>query len=484
MKLGLWFDYDHTYTFIKLYHALVRRMPNIEACGIVVGDRYFSHAKEALPRMRLISFYQLMEQAKDYVPSEADSREFKAFDDRHRLAHVAYSDRFVSSFTYAELVRTFTFLIRHFREYLRAERPDVLLFPCIASQFSLLFYLIAREEGVEIIVPNGVGVENLYVLASTPYFDYTEIRSIFEEMKVGRNPPNVDELNWANAFMQRIRAGDAPYPHLNQIIQDRKFQLPRIEEGLRYLKNYVIYYRNDFTLPTPFQRVRRLFWLRRNRRLVQRYFVSPENIEGSYILFPLHFEPEIATLILSRYDQRSFIDIIVRQLPLSCRLVVKEHPAMLGQRDWRFFDTLVKKYPNLLFVDPRASIAYLARRARAVVTLSGTVILEAMILGRPVIYTSRSRFGGFGLGHFTQDIINFGEAIEEAERKRASEEDVIRMLVAIRRKARHYVFGEPLSGAKTLDDDNIEKIADHVHEYLLNLLGATVLSMPHDLAKS
>jgi hypothetical protein len=32
------------------------------------------------------------------------------------------------------------------------------------------------------------------------------------------------------------------------------------------------------------------------------------------------------------------------------------------------------------------------------------------------------------------------------------------MLVAIRRNGRRYLFAEPLSAARTLDDDNMEKI--------------------------
>lgn len=468
MKIAFWLDYDHTYTFVKLYHAVAKLMPVSGATGIVVGDRYIADAAKSLPAgTRLLSFYELVEGAKTFTPSASEIAEFKELDNKHKLSRVAYSDRFIADFKYDELLHLFIYLIRHFREYIRAEKPDVFFFPCIASQFSHLAYLLAREEGVRIVTIYGFGVEDLHAVLDNPYLDSPETVSSFNAMGAGVNPPTEEETDWAKAFMAKIRAGSAPYPNAGQIIEDRKFQLPTVAQGLKYLKNYTLYYRNDFTLPSPMERLKQVFRLRRNRQKGNRYFTPAEQIEGDFILFPLHFEPEIATLFLTQYEQLSFIDIIARQLPLSCRLVVKEHPGMLGQRDWRFFDSVTKRYPNIVFVDPRAGTGHLIKRARAVVSLSGTVIMEALIHGKPIIYTSRSRFGGFALGHFTQDIVNFGGAIETAESKIASDDDIIRMLVAIRRSCRRYVFAEPFATAGTLDDANLDKIAAHVSDHLL-----------------
>jgi|NGEPerStandDraft_6_1074524.scaffolds.fasta_scaffold58850_2 hypothetical protein len=46
MKFGFWFDYDQTYTFVDVYHALARRLPGAQVTGIVVGTRYLPHAVE------------------------------------------------------------------------------------------------------------------------------------------------------------------------------------------------------------------------------------------------------------------------------------------------------------------------------------------------------------------------------------------------------------------------------------------------------
>jgi hypothetical protein len=173
----------------------------------------------------------------------------------------------------------------------------------------------------------------------------------------------------------------------------------------------------------------------------------------------LHYEPQIATLILSQYDQLSAVDLIARQLPLSCRLVLKEHPAMDGQRPWTFYRDALRKYPNLIFLSADASLNKLMRKARGLVTLSGTPILESLILRCPVIYTSRSRFGGFGLGVFTQNLIEFGKALTAAENSVTDDDALIQMLSAIRRSCWRFEFMEPLGNPVTLTDGNIEKIA-------------------------
>ena len=141
MKLAFWLDYDHTYTFVKLYHAVAKLMPVSGATGIVVGDRYIADAAKSLPAgTRLLSFYELVEGAKTFTPSASEIAEFKEFDNKHKLSRVAYSDRFLADFKYDELLHLFIYLIRHFREYIRAEKPDVFFFPCIASQFSHLAF--------------------------------------------------------------------------------------------------------------------------------------------------------------------------------------------------------------------------------------------------------------------------------------------------------------------------------------------------------
>jgi hypothetical protein len=467
MKFGFFFDYDHTYTLVKLFNALAKRIPGAKASGFVLNDRYLGYARDNLPPgSRLISFYGLLARARRHQPSQSELAEFRRFDERHRLSRVAYSERHLSDWRYDDLIPHYIHLMAAFRQYVATEKPDIFIFDAVASQHSHLLYLVLRDEGVKVMMPFQFGIEDLNYLADNPYFECPEVWNLFAAMRAGRDAPSPGERASANAFIAHIRSGEPAYFNKAISLEARKFSLPKVGRLFKYAKNYFLYDRNDPNQRNPFSRLWSIARLRINRVLARRYFVDARELDGDFVLFALHFEPEVATLVLSQYEQLSVIDLIVRQLPLSCRLVLKEHPAMVGQRRWNFYRDALRKYPNLVFVAAGSSVNQLVRRARALVTLNGTAILETLILRKPVVYTSRARYGGFGLGAFTENFIRFSDALAEAEKCIPDDETIILMLAAIYRKSHRFEFMEPLGNSPTVADDNIEKIADAVMERL------------------
>jgi hypothetical protein len=383
---------------------------------------------------------------------------------------VAYSDRHIRDWSHPELIGLYVVLAREFRAYIDREKPDVFIFNCVASQYAHLLYLILQDNGVRVLIPMHSGIEDLFYLSDNPYYEWPEVSALYTAMKQGSAACRPEEERWARAFIDEVRTGTPPYSTASaKALEQRKFSIPgptRLASYLRYFANYVRYDSRDPTLPSPSKRLASVVRLRRNRVSSIPYFQDVSAIDAPFILFPLHYEPEIATLVLSQYEQASAIDFIARQLPLSWRLVLKEHPVMVGQRPWSFYKEMTERYPNLMFVDPAASVNALARRAGMVFSLSGTAILEALILQRPVIFTSRSRFGGFGLGTLTHDLIDFGAALASAKTALASDAELVFMLAAIHRHCTRFKFAEPLGDASVLADQNIEKIAFAVLERL------------------
>lgn len=470
LNFGFFFDYDMTYAFVSIFQALSRRLPKSRASGFVVNDRYYEHAVQGLPKKSsLIKFYDLVETGRRYVPTEEELAEYRKFDDHHRLARVAYSDRFLNQWTYEELIPLYIYLIAEIRKYVETQKPDVFIFDAVASQFSHLLYLVLKDMGVRIFIPFHFGVEDLYYFYDNPYFNCEEMWTLFRAMQDGAEQPSPEERQWADQFISRIRKGDNAYRNIAVGLEQRKFLLPNIGKPLyyaRYLQNYFRYDRSDPTLPNPLQRITTVFRLRRNRKKTWKYFMGVNEIASDFVFLPLQYEPEIATLILTQLDQASFIDLIVRQLPWNCKLVIKEHPAMVGQRHWTFFKNLMRKYPNIQFVDPGISANHLARQARATVTLSGTAILETLVLRRPIIFVSRSRFGGFGLGVLFEDLLNFGAALKLAPTRIPSEADIVNLLSSIYRKCARFQLSETLGNPAVLEPDNIDKIAAAIFDRL------------------
>jgi len=468
MKIAFWLDYDQTYTFVALFKEMQKRRSDLSATGVVMNDRYFQAAQEGFPPgSELVRFYDLHTAARQRPLSEAELTHFKAFDEQHRLGRIAYGDRHLLSYSYDEEIRLLANLELEFRAYLEREKPDLFIFNCVASQYAHLMFLLLREYGIRVVIPTIFGVEDLFYMADSPYMLCPDIWESFRAYRQGSAQIDADTRAWAEGFIANIRGGNAPYRNLAGDVEQKKFALPSPMRVIRYLSNHFRYYRNDPTLPSVVGRAKKLLWLRRNRKLSFKRFSPASVLEGQkFVYFPLHFEPEISTLILSPYDQRSVIDFVARQLPLNWRLVVKDHPAMLGHRDVDYYDGLISKYPNVVVLDPGVPSSKLAREAELVLTLNGTVFIESLIFGTPIIFLSPSRFGGFDLGAFTNNLIDFGLALDQALKSRWSDEDLVAMFAAIRRHTDRMTFIEPLENPQVLAPENIAALANAIEKHL------------------
>ena len=70
-------------------------------------------------------------------------------------------------------------------------------------------------------------------------------------------------------------------------------------------------------------------------------------------------------------------------MPAGVNLVIKEH-VTLGQRHLAYYEELLA-FPNVQMAHPDIPGPELVARARAVISLRGTVTLEAALLGKPAL---------------------------------------------------------------------------------------------------
>lgn len=184
-----------------------------------------------------------------------------------------------------------------------------------------------------------------------------------------------------------------------------------------------------------------------------------------YVYFPLHFQPEASTLVCApKYEnQIVFIDALAKSIPAGTLLYVKEHYAKLGNRNLHFYDEL-KKYPNVVLIDPWESSRKLIENSEAVVTLTGSAGYEAMLLRKPVILGGNTFFEMAPGVIKVEDIYqNYLASIEHW--KKPSREDIIQYLCATfmgYRKGNAYAENK-----YDLIDDNIDDLVDSLH-YQIN----------------
>ena len=95
------------------------------------------------------------------------------------------------------------------------------------------------------------------------------------------------------------------------------------------------------------------------------------------------------------YDnQLAVIENISKALPVGYRLVVKEHPWMIGLREPRYYDAIAR-IPNVTLVRPVMDSHDIIADSSGVVILTGTVGLQAVLHGKPVIALGNTYFSYF-----------------------------------------------------------------------------------------
>jgi hypothetical protein len=129
----------------------------------------------------------------------------------------------------------------------------------------------------------------------------------------------------------------------------------------------------------------------RIRNSVNRIAVSAvpqfsELAERKYVLLCLHLQPESTIDVFGSLhsDQAHFVERIVRMLPSTHELWVKEHRASLGEwpLSWR---RKLRGLPNVRLIDPRLSTFDLMRGAALVISVAGTASYEAALLGTSAV---------------------------------------------------------------------------------------------------
>lgn len=151
--------------------------------------------------------------------------------------------------------------------------------------------------------------------------------------------------------------------------------------------------KNPILYPSSYETM--LFFIRRQYRKEylmrkNKYFMNPVKGE-KYVYMPLHLIPESTTFSVApmHINELTIIEAVSKSLPAGWLLYVKEHQAMLGERNIEFYKK-VNAIPNVKMVqvnyykDPMPWII----NSMGVVTISGTTAYEAALLGKKAIVFS------------------------------------------------------------------------------------------------
>ncbi len=142
-----------------------------------------------------------------------------------------------------------------------------------------------------------------------------------------------------------------------------------------------------------------------NYKYVKSISVQPDQISNYKIcFFPLHLEPEVALLNFSPEFNNSMevITWISKSLPVDTLLVIKEQAYSFGVRS-NWYYRQMNKIGNVVWANPDVHSWDWINKAKIIVTITGTIGVEAVHMKKPVI--------SFGL----HQIINYLPSVRYVE---------------------------------------------------------------------
>lgn len=119
--------------------------------------------------------------------------------------------------------------------------------------------------------------------------------------------------------------------------------------------------------------------------------LSIDSIPKRSVFYALHYQPEQSTLAQGVWhaNQVALIENISKSLPLGYTLIVKEHPWGRGNRPRWQYEHMSGLY-NVMFCDGPAK--QIIQQVEAVITVTGTVAVEALVFDKPSIMLGRNYF--------------------------------------------------------------------------------------------
>lgn len=197
---------------------------------------------------------------------------------------------------------------------------------------------------------------------------------------------------YVNNFSRVVHNAD-PFTHPSVSFSKRYFASNRIRnfyikfKSLRWALRGESFYAYQLKNPLIQSLLNVNRFIKRKIRLmfVNRHYSSVD-LNDKFFLYPLHFHPESTTSVQSPHylNEIEVIQNIAINLPFGHYLYVKDHPSNVGDIGSAFYKR-ISMIPNVKLIPFHHNSKELIPRSAGVITLTGTVGFEALILNKPIV---------------------------------------------------------------------------------------------------
>lgn len=407
----LWFPSVLEPQYAALAELLRQEYPDLENSVAVYGHRGVRRSASA----RWCHVAVLSDYLREYLPAVPDLDYLRSVDETYgppNLMLVAAADRTIWKYPRDRFFRTVEAGWRFAEDVMERVQPQAVISESIACLVSYALYLIARRRGIPYVYPNTGRLPGRVAFVGNHHEGWEKAEEVYRDLK--RRELTGAEREVAEDFLRRFRGSRT------RTVYFRSIKMPGVAlRDLGRIAAYAADFRrdpNDLSMPhhpghVVHHRIARIV----RRRLADAWMFE-QPVEGErFVLFPLHFQPEATTLVLAPFflDQAALIENIARSLPADCLLYVKEHPFSVGRRPLEEYRR-IRALPNVRLISPHVDGYELISRAAAVVTITGTMGWEAVLLERPVVTFGRTFYNAFDLVQHVTDLTALPVALRRA----------------------------------------------------------------------
>lgn len=404
MKIFFFFNWEFTHLCHAFAIELNRTNPGkFEFCGFVAQkkDLNFLNSQNEIKYSHLGLVGEAFAGYKNETVDEGYIEELEKKYGMPTLWPFIYADRDLVlynkvKYTHEDYLKITQAYFRYIEKMLDQSKPDFVVIDVVASMPCHVLFWAAKKRGIKVILFNATRTASWITLADSPLDEignaYRKFDDLCAKKSFGENEHRARE------FIKQFREKGVKPEYITATQKGIKTyssvfaQLSKIARVPEYLFGYYFgKYKDD-----PAFKGRSLTKVMREK-ITQKFrklyidradiFKQP-NYNDKYVFFPLHYEPETATMIMAPMyiDQIAVLENISKSLPLNYKLYVKEHPVMaaLGMRDFSYYQRLMK-IPNIVLIDPRIDSKELIKNCQVLITITGTAGWEAILLKKPAI---------------------------------------------------------------------------------------------------
>lgn len=309
------------------------------------------------------------------------------------LSKIIYGDRLFYkfnkyySFTNEEILSIIEQELNFYNKILDETTPDFVVMRAPEFQDIELFYEVCKAKKIPILVLSSMKFGKRCIISNEPYpsiqFNKKDEQIIIKKIdELKKNSQEYSKI-YKNIFL--------PEGKINSKIS-QKINAAKLLFSIFNSSNINSYHdigKTPKKILTKF--ISTLLQTSSRKRFLDKNAKTSFPSTKSYAYFPLHAEPDVAILRIGDFysDQINIIKNIAQSLPIGIDLLVKEHPVMwmVGWRNKNFYKQIMK-LPNVKLIHPSISSELMIEKSEFVITIAGTVALEATFQEKPVIVFS------------------------------------------------------------------------------------------------